>query len=632
LPADRFETAKAFRDALEDPSFRFAHVTTTATAAVAAPAVARSRSWDTRSKVLAGATVALAASTLWFALQKPASVAETEGVISFQFADSVRPDLIPSAGPNGWLAYTFQGGIHLRPSGDLQASSVANAAGAAGAVSFSPDGEWIVYSEAVGDAYVVRKAPTRGGTPVTLATVRGVAFGPHWGDDGSIYLTVGPGNWWLARMSENGGALDTLLGPAARVPIHFAKIPRRAVLLFGYFNGNAADPSILAMDLESRDTTTLIPGGYSPEWSTTGHVLYARNEGALFAIPFDPARLRITGSPVPVLDSLGEAMPEARYDLSPAGTLIYVAGRRSGNTTSASTFVLQLDSIAGGSERIPLPPSDHWDAKLSPDGRKLAYIRNDHLWIYDLDLGTHAQLTKEGSRRHNPAWSPDGSRIVFSAADGPDVDLFVVDAAGTMPPERLGGSDVDDYATQWLPDSSVLVQTQGARSDVLHFRRGDTAGTALLQADWVERDPRVSPDGRWLTYISGEGGRADLYVRRWPGLENKVKVSTGEAQMTSNSFALWSRDSRTLYYHQGPQIIAASVSDARDSFRITSRRVVRDNVRGILADIHRDGRRLLFLSQGGAPDSAALRAVQRLVVVTNWASALKQRMTPATPR
>jgi serine/threonine-protein kinase len=632
LPADRFETAKAFRDALEDPSFRFTHTATAAMpAAVAAPAVARSRSWETRSKVLAGVTVALAASTLWFALQNSASVAETEGVISFQFADSVSADLLPTAGAKGWLAFTRQGRIYLRPAGSLQAS-LAPIGENTGKVSFSPDGEWIAYADQVGDAMVVRKAPTRGGNPVTLATVKGVAIGQHWGDDGFIYLTVGPGAWALTRMSENGGALDTLLGAGARIPYHFAKIPGRPVLLFGYFNSNAADPSVLAIDVESRDTTTLIPGGYSPSWSTTGHLLYARNEGALFAVPFDPDRLRVTGSPVPVLDSLAEVLPEARYSLSPAGTLIYVTGRPSGSTASASTFALRLDSISGGSERIPLPPSDHWDAKFSPDGRKLAYIRNDHLWVYDLDLGTHTQLTKEGSRRHNPAWSPDGARIVFSAADGTDVDLFVVDASGSAPAHRLGGSDVDDYATQWLPDSSVLVQTQGGRNDILQFRRGDSAGTALLRADWVERAPRVSPDGRWLTYISAEGGRSDLYVRRWPGLENKVKVSIGDAQMGQNSFALWSKDSRTLFYHQGPQIIAASVTDVNGSMRITSRRVVRDSARGILADAHPDGRRLLVLAQGDAPDSAAARAVRRLVVITNWASALRQRMAPATAR
>jgi Tol biopolymer transport system component len=311
---------------------------------------------------------------------------------------------------------------------------------------------------------------------------------------------------------------------------------------------------------------------------------------------------------------------------------MYVAGRTAGGGNTSTTFELQLDSISGGFERIPLPPSDHWDAKISPDGRRLAYIRNDHVWVYDLDLGTHLQLTREGTRHHNPAWSPDGTRIVFSAADGPDVDLFVVDAFGKTPAERFGGSDADDYATQWLPDSSIIVSTQGPRNDLLRFRPNDTTGTPLLQADWNERAPSVSADGRWLAYISSEGGPAHLYVRRWPGLESKVRVSAGDEQMAVNSLAVWSRDSRTLYYHQGRRIVAASVADTRDSIRITSRRVVRDSMVGALADIHPDGRRLLFLEQGGTRDSTLARAVRRLVVITNWGSSLAKRMAPAPAR
>ena len=629
LPADRFETARAFRDALEDPAFRFSR-TTTALPAATAPAPARpTTGWDRRSIVLAAAAALFAGTTLWFALQKPATIAQTEGTIAFQLFDSIPAGVIPTSGPGGWLAYTREGELFVRPPGAAQPLRLESARGNTGHVSFSPDGEWITFSQPVSDGMVLRKAPTRGGNSVTLATLRGVALAPFWADDGWIYLTHGPVTWALARIPENGGKVDSLLS-GARVPIHYAKMPGRPTLFFGYYNSNAGDPSLYAIDIESRDTTLLIPGGYWPEWSPTGHLLYARNEGSLYAVSIDDGG-RIVGSPVPVLDSLAEALPEGRFDLSPAGTLIYVAGK-SFAVTATNAYSLELDSIDGGAERIPLPPSDHWDAKFSPDGRRLAYIRNDHVWIYDLDLGTHTQITREGSRRHNPAWSPDGSQIVFSQAERDNVDLFVVDAAGKTAAERLGGSEAADYATQWLPDESVLVHTQDARSDILQIRKGDSV-TALLQADWVERDGRVSPDGRWLAYISGEGGRADLYVRRWPGLQNKVKVSSGDAQMANSSFALWSKDGRTLYYHQGRQIVAASVAEARDSIRITSRRVIRDGVRGILADLHPDGRRLLVLAQGdAAADSVSARAVRRLVVVTNWVSTLAQRMSPATSR
>jgi Tol biopolymer transport system component len=331
---------------------------------------------------------------------------------------------------------------------------------------------------------------------------------------------------------------------------------------------------------------------------------------------------------VPVLDSLGEAIPFPRFGLSPDGTLIYVAGRSLGGGTGA-TYTLRLDNLSGGQEKIPLAPSDHWDAKFSPDGRRLAYIRNDHLWVYDLDLGTHTQLTREGTRHHNPAWSPDGTRIAFSQGmpGRADVDVFVADASGKSPVERFGGSDADEFPSQWLPDSSVLVGTQGVRGEnVLVVRRGASDVTPILQADWVERDPRVSPDGRWLAYVSRESGRDHLYVRRWPTLENKVKVSEGDAPMAQSSFPLWSRDSRTLYYHQQQQIIAAIVMDAGDSVRITSRRVLEDGVRGILADLHPDGRRFLVLALDAATYTVAARAPRRLVVVTNWIALLRERL------
>jgi serine/threonine-protein kinase len=630
LPADRFETARQFRDALEDPSFRFTHTAAPPVVAPTLAAPAPRAGWDTRSKVLAGAVALLAASTGWLALrgrERPA-VESAAGVISFQLADSVPDNVGVAAGPGGWLAYERGDTLYLRPPGSLQASALAGVTDFEG-LAFSPDGEWVVYGQTVGEGSTLRKSPTRGGNPVTLFSGKGAALGPHWGDDGWIYLTVGsPGSWAVARAPEDGGALDTLLVAGAMIPFAFAKVPGRPALVFSWFNANATNPRLLALNLESRDTTTLVPGGYSPTLTSTGHLLYARNEGSLFAVPFDAGRLQVTGAPVPVLDSLAEALPFPRYALSPVGTLIYVAGRASGGGSGA-TYTLRLDNLSGGQEKIPLPPSDHWDAKFSPDGRRLAYIRNDHLWVYDLDLGTHTQLTREGTRHHNPAWSSDGTRIVFSQSmpGRADVDLFVVDAAGKSAVERFGGSDADEFPSQWLPDSTVLVATQGARGEnVLVVRRGANDVTPVLQADWVERDPRVSPDGRWLAYVSRESGRDHLYVRRWPTLENKVKVSEGDAPMAPSSFPLWAKDSRTLYYHQREQIIAAAAMDAGDSLRITSRRVVEDGVRGILADLHPDGRRFLVLALDAATDTASARAVRRLVVATNWLSTIRERL------
>lgn len=629
LPADRFETARQFREALEDPAFRFTRATSAMMAPGAAAPAIRTSTWDRRSVVLAGAAVLLAASTLWLAI-RPDPVVDNEGsVVAFQLADSVGPMVVPIAGPGGWLGYRQRRQLHLRAPGRLLTEPVPGLDSINDVPRLSPDGEWVAYVESQNNqTSLLRKAPSRGGNPVTLASLAGNAFNPHWSADGWMYLAAGtPGSWWLLRMPDTGGPVDTLFAGHAFVPYGVTSHPGTDRIIFGLFNATVASPRLVSLDLGSRDTTTLLEDGYHPRWVAEHLVLFARGEGSIFAATLDD-RGRVSGSPVPVLDGLAEASPDARYDISPSGTLIYVSGRATGRS-SGTAFSLQLDSIAGGREKIPLPPSDHWDAKFSPDGRRVAYIRNDHIWVYDLDLGTHTQLTRDGSRHHNPAWSSDGMRVAFAAADaqGADVDVFVTAADGTSAIESLGGSPGDDYPAQWLGDTAVLVYTQGLYGqNVLLITPGAKAPTPLLQADWIERNPRVSADGRWIAYMSDESGRLEVYVRRWPSLANKVRISEGDAGVTINSFPLWSPDSRSLYFRQGTQIIAATVEPRGDSLRVTARRQLGGPEQGYLQDMHPDGKRLLMLAEDVPAAAADPAPPGKLIVITNWLSTLRDRL------
>ncbi|HEX7121803.1 MAG TPA: serine/threonine-protein kinase, partial [Gemmatimonadaceae bacterium] len=369
LPADRFESARDFRQALGNPAFQYtrAQVAAAATPKMGGPsAQAAARGWDARSLTLGGTTVALAAAVAWLSLGEPAPVTDRGELVSFQLVDSVPAvGYQPVAGPGGWIGWMEGGVLAARAPGSTDATRSIGAR-TTSLATFAPDGEWIAYAQSDGSETVLRKVPARGGSPVTLLETREPILTPHWGDDGWIYFSVlkGGGSFVAGRIRESGGAMDTLLAPSAHIPYYFAKLPGRAALLVGMHTQAATQPSILALDLESGDTATVVERGYHPVWSPSGHLLFARNEGAIFAVPFDLRSLRPTGSPVPVVDSLSEQFPLARFTLSPGGTLVYVAGP-GGRTGSGNNLSPKLVGVNGERESIPLPPSIHLDARLS---------------------------------------------------------------------------------------------------------------------------------------------------------------------------------------------------------------------------------------------------------------------------
>ena len=170
---------------------------------------------------------------------------------------------------------------------------------------------------------------------------------------------------------------------------------------------------VMALDLESRDTTELLADAAWARWVPGGYLVYGATPGdEIRAVGFDPDRLQLAGSPVPVRDDVNTRNTIA---VNAGGTLAFLRGAIPGDWT------FSLMDEAGNREVLPIAPSDHWDIAVSPDGLSVAYTREDDIWIFDLDRGGSFALTEGRTGRHNPVWSPDGARIVFSSPDGPRV-------------------------------------------------------------------------------------------------------------------------------------------------------------------------------------------------------------------
>jgi len=240
----------------------------------------------------------------------------------------------------------------------------------------------------------------------------------------------------------------------------------------------------------------VVEDGFDPQWVSSGHLIYAHSGGALYALPFDPQSLTATGPAVPVLDDVSvTALGIGRYSVSPNGMLAYIKGDPAGSTGGTNELRFEFAGLDGEVRQLPLEPTDHGDGAVSPDGLFLAYIREDHVWLYDIDRGTNRQFTETGTDHHNPIWSPDGTQLAFSSQRDGDssIDIYIKPVDGSSEARRLGGTDLPDAAVQWLEDGSITVENWLAEQDIHRLWVEDGSLEALLEADWIEGHSQVSP-------------------------------------------------------------------------------------------------------------------------------------------
>jgi eukaryotic-like serine/threonine-protein kinase len=638
LPADRFDSAEEFAAALRDPSFGYAQerreaATGTAGASGALGGVAAESKWYTdRRSVLAGAAfglvliAAIAAVAFSGGPPLPTVAAGVLPTHRFVLAEAeeflVDMDGGVAIAPDGTVAYSAGTGgdsrIVVRFPGELRARPLQGTERGFHPA-FSPDGSWIVFSTGP----ELRKVPTRGGPVVGLARTQNPAFiHPHWGPDGVIAAGLSDG---LYQVPDVGGTPVKVYEAASqwgtRTPVI---LPRKAGWLFAQTSGGGGSGPVdlVLLDPESGETRLLAEGGSSPVWLATGHLAYVHSSGSVFAAPFDLRKGAFASQPAPVMDSVRYGAFFRTFAVSTGGAAVYVTG--AGALDAGAGAEILFLGVGGAEDRVlPLPRTDHGDGHFSPDGRKLAYTRDGHIWIFDLELGSHPRLTQEGSNHHDPVWSPDGTRIAFGSERGSTgVDIWVKDVEGDGPARPLLEMEGTQFPKEWTADGLLVIQTDHAGRLDLYTMPADGSAEwrPYLRADWDDGIPRVSPDGRWLAYQSDQRGERAIYVRSFPEPGRAVLVSEPGIPAIE---PVWSPDGTTVYYRQMPseEIVAADVTTSPE-FEVVGRRVV-GRVSGPLRDVHPSGQWLLGfrfgLGEGGDGDA-------RMIGVVNWFSELAERL------
>jgi len=185
---------------------------------------------------------------------------------------------------------------------------------------------------------------------------------------------------------------------------------------------------------------------------------------------------------------------------------------------------------------------------LSPDGSRVAvreFTQGGYdIWLKRLDTGVRSRLTFDEAHEKMPVWEPGGRNVTYLSDRNGNFDVWSRAADGTGQPELILDLDEDLLKIDWSPDGEWLLLWT-VQDDILGYRPNeDGEPVPLLAEAYDEFDPAVSPDGRWIAYVSNETGINQAYVRPFPDVSGgKWQVSAFDAR-----YPRWAHGGRELYY------------------------------------------------------------------------------------
>ncbi len=498
---------------------------------------------------------------------------------------------------------------------------------------FSPDGEWIGFF-AEGR---LKKVPLRGGNAVSLCdALLDDSRGASWGDDGWIYFaptfTTG-----ISRVSESGGkveavtALDETKGERThRWP---EILPGSKGLLFTLGSIKSPDyyfdAQIAVKSLVTGQVKILMEGGTNPHYLRSGHLVYATASG-LVAAPFDLGKLETTGPPLllPEQALVATDTGAVNYSISSGGVLAYVHGE-----APNAEHALQWIDLNGKVELLAAPKRNYFEPVLSPDGQRVAVTipgpRNDDIWVLDIARNTLTRLTFGPAAAFAPLWTRDGKRVIYSSERENKPGLFWKAADGSGVEESLMTSPTSPTPDSVSPDGKTLLFTQtdpNRQGDIRLLRLdGDRQARDFLATPFNEYGATISPDGKWVAYVSNESGTEALYVQAFPGPGGKWQITSG-----AGANPQWSRDGKQLFFRLDQGVGKVDVRTTPTFSASAPRMVFRATFGGLrpfsrlLFSLSPDSRRILSIPGGEGHAGAT-----QINLVFGWADELKRRVATA---
>jgi serine/threonine-protein kinase len=449
----------------------------------------------------------------------------------------------------------------VRHSLDAEAGTPIPGAVAMGSPLVSPDGRWVVGTQAV--KRQVLRLPLEGGTAElaspALFSTDDAAFGPDgtlwWGDGEHLGQVVGDS--LVARVRGSQLRVEQIL-PDGRT----ALVTRTRM-------GNASGP-VLLVDLRDGTETPLLATPVTEARVTQGLLVFVISGGILQAAPLDLRGKRLTATPVTIATNVAvTGTSVAQFAVAANGNLAYIP--------QEPASLVFMDR-SGASRLVTSERRNFHHPMFSPDGGRLSLdfssVEGRNVWVVGLGEGTLSRATFDRDG-HDATWTPDGRFLTYIVPvvrpEGVTLVLLRKRPGSAEPPDTLLASPSLSYTGVWLRDGSGLVTTAanlrradsvqaGSGADAAIIRNGGKGPLEPLVASrFAESYVGVSPDGRWISFVSDQSGREEVYVRDLAGERDQVLVS-----LDGGTEPVWSPDGRELFYREtkqeNPCLVAAGIA------------------------------------------------------------------------
>lgn len=492
---------------------------------------------------------------------------------------------------------------------------------------FSPDGRWLLYW-AAGQLW---KVGVEGGPPIRLTEVPNGPFrGADWSGDVILFTPRALGPLYAMTAAGQDVRAATVLDVERHEFSHRWPqiLPGGDVWLYTALSGpvQGGSASVMVHRRSTGETREIVPDALFARVIDDGVIVFVRN-GVLFASRFDAALLRLEGTPVQVPYGVQTRSVSGATSLaaSDTGDAIFV--------TAAPETSRELVWVDGGgaTTRVNVPPASYGAPRISPDGRQVAVTIAGELgagdvWKLDLETGVRTRLTTTTRSNGVVAWSPDAQRLVTPAVQSAVNALVDVRADGLGTPTALLPPDEDRFLGSWTRDGDVVFAAASEQDpgDIHAISLGSGRVRPVVIGPGTQFGARVSPDGRWLAFVSNESGRFEAFVSPYPSADRRWQVSDGGGQEV-----VWSADSRRLYFRRDGQVLASEVLAERERplgparVLFGGRFLFEPNYPGIPHfDAAPDGR-LLMITSGAGPAA-------QLQLVLGWRSHVRRLLAPAS--